>query len=242
MTAVAVCAGKGSPGATFVALNLARGLTDAGTSTLLVDLDPHGGDLAAYLGLDPRKGIFPLRLLSGGYSPEGLTGEIDQRAGIANINGFPRPGDAQPETVSEILSAASSTGRFIVADLGRVLPRFAETVAQADLVIVVTRPDIVSVHGAERAIDALTSNGVAKSDIGLVVNDWSWRQAADLAEIADSLRTPVLGMIPRNTRAVRQALRYQAPVTARKIVKAFDELAGQVARRISAPRQLVTVP
>lgn len=234
MSLVAVCAGKGSPGATFVSLNLARALNDSGAGPLLVDLDSHGGDLAAYLGLDPRKGIQPLRLMSGGYTPEGLIGEVDERAGIACINGFPRAEDANSEAVSEILSAASATGRFVVADLGRVSPGFAGTAGRADLVLVVARPDIVSVHGAERAIETLRAIGIAQSKVGVVVTDWKWRQVADVSEIADALRIPVLGMIPNGPRAIRAAMRNQTPVTAKKIARAFDQLAREVGQRISA--------
>lgn len=238
MTTVAVCAGKGSPGATFVSLNLARALKPS----LLLDLDPHGGDLAAYLGLDPRKGIYPLRLLSGGYAPEGLSGEVEERMGVSAINGFPRPGDAEPETVEEILSAAGSLGRSVVADLGRVLQGFTHTATQTERVIVVTRPDIVSVHGAERAIDALTSSGVPESSIGVVVNAWSWKQAADLAEIEGALRCPVLGMIPRNDRAASRALRDQGPVTARKVAKSFDNLALKLKERVPTTAERVGAP
>ena len=54
MSAIAVCSGKGSPGTTFVAVNLAAASARAGEQVLLLDLDPAGGDLC-YLGLDPRR-------------------------------------------------------------------------------------------------------------------------------------------------------------------------------------------
>lgn len=45
MSVIAVCSGKGSPGATFVAANLAAALSRANEEAVLLDLDPAGGDL-----------------------------------------------------------------------------------------------------------------------------------------------------------------------------------------------------
>jgi MinD-like ATPase involved in chromosome partitioning or flagellar assembly len=49
-----VASGKGSPGATFVAVNLTAALARAKQDAVLLDLDPAGGDLCCYLGLDPE--------------------------------------------------------------------------------------------------------------------------------------------------------------------------------------------
>ena len=62
MSAVVVCSGKGSPGATFVAANLAAALSRVKEEEpLLLDLDPAGGDLCCYLGLDryPGRNVSP---------------------------------------------------------------------------------------------------------------------------------------------------------------------------------------
>lgn len=65
MTTIAVTSGKGSPGATFVAVNLAGAFARLGRDVALVDLDMSGGDIGAYLGLDPRKGLHALSLITG---------------------------------------------------------------------------------------------------------------------------------------------------------------------------------
>lgn len=65
MSLVAIAGGKGAPGSTFVAINLAAALSTKGGDVLLVDLDPHGGDISAWLGLHPRSGLYPLMRLEG---------------------------------------------------------------------------------------------------------------------------------------------------------------------------------
>ncbi|MGH2703701.1 MAG: AAA family ATPase [Actinomycetota bacterium] len=237
MTCIAVCSGKGSPGATFVAVNLANALAKAGRRPVFLDLDPHGGDVAAYLGLDPRKGLWPLGLVGPGkYSPQALLGEIDERCGIRCIAGFPRASDASAEVLHNILSSSSSRNHLVVADLGRVDERVAEVAAGADLILVVVRPDLVSTFGAERAREALLSAGANPSRMRLVTNAFEWRHAAEAAEVASAVGIASIAMIPLNRRGARRALEAQTPVGGRRLAKAFGELAGAVLKQAAATR------
>lgn len=237
MSLIAVVSGKGSPGATFVAVNLGSALAAVGAAPLLIDLDPHGGDLAGFLGLDPRRGLHPLRLLGDdNYSPQGLLAEVQERSGIACIAGYPRAPDADPALVHEVIAAASATGRLVVADLGRVDARFAPALEPAELVLVVLRSDLVSIHGAERALELLLRSGIERSRLAVVVNAWQWSHAADAAEIAETLGLPSLRMIPLDRRAARRALRRQTPIARGRAARAFRQLSRQVLSHVhSAP-------
>lgn len=233
MTCLAICSGKGSPGATFVAVNLASALVSAGSETLLIDLDPSGGDVAGYLGLDPRKGLYPLGLLGkGDFSPEALLSEAEERCEIPSISGFPKPVGLEPLELGAILTSACATGRIVVADIGRVDGRTAVVATAADFVLLVVRPDFISVHAAARAKDILTNSGVDASRMRVVVNGWEWRHAADIADIGDSLDLPVLPMIPLGRRAVRKSLQSQTPVQQKRLRKAFVSVATQVSQEI----------
>ena len=122
LSAIAVCSGKGSPGATFVAANLAAALSRANEETVLLDLDPAGGDLCCYLGLDPRRGLYPLLRMEGTISGTArLLTEAEERSGFRVVGGFPESSDlASTGVLAGALAAASASGRIVVADLGRV--------------------------------------------------------------------------------------------------------------------------
>lgn len=230
MSAIAVCSGKGSPGATFVAANLSAAMARAAEDVLLLDLDPSGGDLCCYLGLDPRRGLYPMLRLGGGVpGPDGLLAEAEGRAGFLAVCGFPEPGDlASPEVLSGILRAARATGRRVLADLGRASGDVEEAVRDADRVILVVRPDLVSVLGAERALRWLDAADVFRERIDLVVCGIERRRPADVNEVEEALGLPVLGSVPLDRRGARTALVEQTPATTRRLRKAFDALAERI--------------
>lgn len=229
MKSIAICSGKGSPGATFVSINLAHAAAGLGKRKLLIDLDRHGGDVAGYLGLDPRKGLYPLGLLGRGeYSAEALRGEIEERGGIRCIAGFPKPSTIQPELLKQIFSAASDADGLLVADLGRVDGLAADVAAGSDQVIVVVRPDLISTHGAQRAKETLLESGVPEDRLSLVINGWEWRRTGDVAEVAEAIGLPSVGMIPLVRRAARKALQAQLPIQKGRAVKAFRDVASRL--------------
>jgi MinD-like ATPase involved in chromosome partitioning or flagellar assembly len=238
VTCVAICSGKGSPGATFVAINLTGALIESGREALLIDLDSSGGDVAGYLGLDPRKGLYPLGLLGkGNYSPEALLGELEDRCGIPCISGFPKSAGLEPAELQSILTSACATGKTVVADLGRIDRRSAEVATSADLVLLTVRPDLISVHGAKRAKEILMASGVDSSRKRVVVSGWEWRHAADIAEIGESLDISFLPMIPLGRKAARRSLQAQTPVRHKRLKKAFLSLANEVSQQLSVRTQ-----
>ncbi len=228
MSAIVVCSGKGSPGATFVAVNLAAAMARAKEEILLLDLDPAGGDLCCYLGLDPRLGLYPLLRMEGSISETTrLLGEAEERSGFLAVCGFPEPSDvASTGVLVEALSAARGSGRTMIADIGRVSEASAPVAARAELVVLVVRADLVSVLGAERAMRQLEAAGTPRERIVAVVSGHDRRRPADLVEVGDALRLPLLGAVPFDRREARKALLSQTPAGGRRLRSAFDALSA----------------
>ena len=235
MSAIAVCSGKGSPGATFVAANLAAALSRANEETVLLDLDPAGGDLCCYLGLDPRRGLYPLLRMEGTVSgTDRLLTEAEERSGFHVVVGFPESSDlASTGVLAGALAAASASGRLVVADLGRVFQTNAPIAAQCDLVLLVVRADLVSVLGAERALRQLEAEGTRRERVTVVVSGHEKRRPADLAEVGEALRLSVLGAVPLDRRGARKALLSQSPAATRRLRRAFDALSAAARRTLA---------
>ena len=240
MSAIVVCSGKGSPGATFVAVNLAAAFARADGETILLDLDPSGGDVCCYLGLDPRRGLYPLLRMEGAVSGnERLLAEAEDRSSFRAIGGFPDASDlATTDVLRQTLNAADSPNRVVVADIGRVSPTNAPVAAETELVLLVVRADLVSVLGAERALRQLEAAGTDRARIRVVVDSHERRRPADLTEVGEALRLPVLGAVPLDRRGVRKALAEQGPVETRRLARAFDALSkAAVAGGSEAPAE-----
>ena len=230
MSVIAICSGKGAPGATFVAANLSAAMARAGEEILLLDVDPSGGDVCCYLALDPRRGLYPLLRMEGGIpGPDRLLDEAEERAGFLAVSGFPEPCPvASPDAIAGLLKTARGTGRTVLADLGRVGEASGAALGEADRIVLVVRPDLVSVLGAERAVRRLDAAGVPRERMAVVISGVARRRPADRAEVEEALRIPVLHAIPLDRRGARKALVDQAPARTRRLRRAFDSLAERV--------------
>lgn len=228
MSVIGICSGKGSPGATFVSVNLAGAMARAGDEVLLLDLDRSGGDVAAYLGLDPRRGLYPLLRMNGALSqPEMLLREAEKRNGLLCVGGMPEDAPVDVETLGDVLRVASDSGKVVIADLGRIDPQNFSLARQADLVLVVVRPDLVSVLGAERALRALRATCDPKR-LRAVVTEIERRRPGDVKEVADAIRVPVLGSVPLHRRAARWTIVSQTLADKGPLARAFSTLATAV--------------
>lgn len=234
MSVIGVCSGKGSPGATFVSVNLAAAMARGGNEVLLLDLDRTGGDLAAYLGLDPRRGLYPLLRMNGGVSePDTLLREAEKRHGFLCLGGLPEDASADSESLSNVLRASREAGKAVIADLGRIESDSVGLARQADLALVVVRPDLVSVLGAERALRALRATCDPKR-LRAVVTEIERRRPGDVKEVADAIRVPVLGSVPLHRRAARWTIVSQAPAAKGPLARAFSTIATSVRAQLMA--------
>ncbi|MFY9588108.1 MAG: P-loop NTPase [Actinomycetota bacterium] len=243
MSVIAVCSGKGSPGATFVAVNLATALSH-GNDVLLLDLDPAGGDIAAYLGLDPRRGIFPLLRMDNDIpKPEAIVHEAEERGGLLALSGFPESSPAtSPSVLSCLVSRAKQTDRTVVVDIGRITTDSAIVAREADFILIVVRPDLVSVLGAERALRSLKERRVDFSHTAAVISGLERRRPGDIAEVAKAMGISVAGTIPLHHRSARQALIAQKPIQKGRLHKSFRMLAEEVRSRMEPPAEPQPAP
>src|SRR5262249_40904222 len=76
----------------------------------------------------------------------------------------------------------------------------------ADLVVLVTTPDVTAVRDAYRRLRALAVTGVEKERVKLVVNRWHKAAYVSRQDIEQNLGTPVAATITDDPRHVEQAV------------------------------------
>ena len=124
MTVIAVGSVRGSPGATLLALDIARFIPG---DTLLIEADPDGGCLAARLDLAVKPGLTELA----GAARVGIAaGDLWRFAqptehGVAVVVAHPAAEPVQAAlraAVNHVGSSLSSLGQPVVIDVGRLRP------------------------------------------------------------------------------------------------------------------------
>ncbi len=180
---VVVAGGKGGVGATTVAVNLAVALALDGRRAMLVDADLCGANAAALCGLDVKYSL--LDVLAGDRDLHEIL--LPGPAGIQVLPGA-WPGGVVPEcpprAQERLIDNLRTLGTHVdcvIVDVGSGLNRFASRFWQAaDSVLLVTRPESVSVMDAYAKIKVLLPRD-CPVPVGTVVNSADDRdQAADI--------------------------------------------------------------
>ncbi len=236
--AIAVLGTKGAPGATTVAIRLATDLATHGGGAALVDLDPEGGDVVAYLGLDPKRNLFTLAHLtaSRGMRIEDLRAEgHDAGDRVFALTGLPRremSEDIPPSFVADLVEILLGSFAFVVCDVGRntAVPLVSPILDRAALVLLVARADLVGIWNAERTLAALSPE--LRDRTSLVV--CRMRRAESAREVAAALGRPLAGVVPFDAVEARRATFEQRPMRGR-CVRALKRVARELAADESPP-------
>jgi pilus assembly protein CpaE len=172
---VAVFSPKGGAGTTTIAVNLAIASSKGGASgPILVDADLPFGDVAITLGLDPT------------HSLADATGaDMDQLrlrsllvtenvSGLRTLLAPPDPARAEVITAADVtrtLELCRQIAPLVVVDTSSAFDEVTLSILdQADDVVVVASPDVMTVKNAKIALDTLHRLGVAQSHTFLVLN------------------------------------------------------------------------
>ncbi|QNN54155.1 AAA family ATPase [Nocardioides mesophilus] len=171
-----VAGSKGGVGTSTLAAHLAHEYVRAvpGKSVCLVDLDVEKGDLGNLLGVTHRLDISDLAKVADDLGPSTVSSAIHRDpSGVAVL--------LAPGSVEDIGSVGDREARLIVGAIRRqfdlvvvdagshVTPVTAAAVEIADEVLLVTNPDVLSLRGVHRTLDAWGRVGVRKPETTRVV-------------------------------------------------------------------------
>lgn len=248
---LAVSSGKGGTGKSFVATSLAVMLSDRGHATTLVDCDYGLGSCHLLLGLSPA---WTLQHVVSGQLP------VEQVVARTIYGPWLVPGGSGISAMAELRGAelaalALSLGRLAVEQdvlvfdtAAGISPQCVLTALVADLVLIVTNPEIAALTDAYALIKCLAAhrdpppiavivNRVLASGEGLVVFE---KLAAVTRRFSDR-EIHYLGEIPDEPAVTRRRLG-QPPLVAshpeceatraiRRILERAQDLAGGLRRR-----------
>lgn len=197
-------------GCSTAAVHLARiyAQTHPGEA-LLVDLDLTGGSIGFQLKVNAAHSLNDI-LQHAETSDESVWSRVVQHRGPLHVlpAGPMEPGVAQlpPGLIAEILQIARSKYKKVFVDLSGHLEAFSlEALQQANRVFLVCSSRLISLHFAVEKVRWLERNG-SLEHMQLLVTKSRSDAALTRAEIAKTVRLPVVEMLPEDSPHTEQAV------------------------------------
>jgi len=211
---------KGGVGRTLIATNLAVSLAkDEGKKVCLVDLDLQVvGDMAKMLDLNPQKAMVDLihhfKKDQQNFKKENFitstSHSIDFLPAIIKPQQLPH---FRPEMVTEAFSILDKNYDYIIIDAGKTFSdMFVTTLNQANLILLIVSPDVLSIYQTKWALDTLQFLHFPLNMIRVVLNRAESVSGISWQEVRVTLPVDIIARLPSEGRAVGQAVNRGVPV------------------------------
>lgn len=228
---------KGGVGKTLIAANLAVSLSRGDKRACVIDLDTQVvGDMAHMLGVSPQRCIADLMSFLKTQPQTTKKQDFVIKTKFNNVDflaGVLRPQQTAylyPERLNEIFTLFDNDYDYIIVDVGKNFSdTFLFTLNQANLIILVATPDVLSVYQTKWVLDTLQYLHFPLSMIKLVLNRAESSSSISWQEIRVNLPIDIIEKIPSEGKIVNMAINQRTPVVIdaprSKISQAFLKLA-----------------
>ncbi|MFA4842452.1 MAG: AAA family ATPase, partial [Candidatus Omnitrophota bacterium] len=195
---------KGGVGKTLIATNMAVSLAkDHAKRVLVVDLDLQVvGDMARMLDLEPQKALVDwINLLK--KQPEGLKKDnfiVKSPLGLDFLTGVLRPQQSphlDADSLKAVFAELDKDYDYIIIDAGQSFSDvFLAVLNQANLMLLVVTPDILSIYQTKWTLDTLQFLHFPLKMIKIVLNRAESASSISWQEVRVSLPAEIICLIP----------------------------------------------
>ena len=232
---VAVFSSKGGCGTTFVATNLAAA-TEA--NTVLVDLNLQAGDLALFLGTEPKHSIADLVEKRAQADDALLKSVVVPYSEKLSLLAAPREADLaddiEPEHIFEVIELLREHYEYVYIDPQHTFDSITlSALDQADEIVLVLTLDIPAVRSAQRTLAIFDRLGYPRHKVKIVVNRWSKQIELDVKQVERHLGEKVMGFVQSDYHTAVNSINLGQPLVQSEPSSRIGQELRQIAAKIT---------
>lgn len=219
---IAVYAAKGGAGATTTAANLAVELCQEGrNATVLVDFDLEHGASAVLLGLRPRYSILDVVQNLHRLDRDLLTSFVDRHESGVTVLASPAlmgPGENMSrDQARAVLQFLRRQFEYVVVDTEKSYTGvMGAAVENADEVLMVTTPDLVSLRNTKKALPLVERSVADPQNVHIVVNRLRATDIINSSDVAKALGREVYSTLSADEDVVADSMSTGSPAVLKR--------------------------
>jgi len=235
---IAISGIKGGVGRTLIAVNLAVALAqESGESVALLEGHASLGDIAPLLNVHPLHTLVDLVTEPSRLDADLIRGALVKHASGVNVLFAARTMEGGRQMTPQLLAAAlfhiRRIVRYVVVDTAPVVNGvLGEVLASADVVMVVTTPELPSLRRATLLLQAAQAEDLPVGKLRLVLNREGITGGVSRAGIAQRLGVPIAVALPDDPALVAYSVNRGMPLVQShprsQLASRLRQLAGQL--------------
>lgn len=230
---VAFTNAKPGSGASTIAVQAAFALKKfTGKRVLLADFDFAGGSIGFYSRLSPSDPLFEALSSEGRITPSMWSSVVSESSGVAVLTAPCNPftGTIDSSLLNGVLDSARSNYDWVLIDLPAVFANWTLAVlSQADCGLLVSTPELPSLHLARKAVRYLDQLGFPRERFQLVINRVNRRDDITRANLERLFECTVHSRLPNDFFSLNRLAAIGEPVEGSSdLGKAVADLAARL--------------
>lgn len=240
---ITLCGIKGGIGRTFIAVNLAVALAQESKEAVAL-MEGHAGlgDVAPMLNTHPLHTLASLAT-----NPHELDADLIRGALVPHASGIQvlfaaknveEGGWMTPELLAAAIRQLRYITRYVVVDTASTADEIlSEALSLADVVLVVTTPEISSLRRATLVVQAARAGNFPSEKLRLVLNREGLPGAISRSDISQHLGVPIAIALPDDPALVTYSANRGVPLMQSHPKSLLARRIGELARQLIVPAQ-----